>query len=242
MSDWSLSKILSSLHDSIHNDLEAARLSLQHPGTKGDASENIWLELFNNYLPKRYRADKATVVDSNNNFSDQLDVVIYDRQYSPFIFNFKGQIIIPAECVYAVFEAKQEIKADYIKYSRNKVASVRKLHRTSLPIPYAKGVYPAKSPQHIFGGILALESYWRPPLGASLLKALEGPYNEDRLDFGCITEHGYFYYDTDTDLYHTNEKEKHATGFLFHLLSRLQFSGTVPMIDINAYSRWLIED
>jgi len=30
-----------------------------------------------------------------------------------------------------------------------------------------------------------------------------------------------------------------ATAFLFNLISRLQFSGTVPMIDVQAYARWL---
>ncbi len=32
---------------------------------------------------------------------------------------------------------------------------------------------------------------------------------------------------------------KPATAFLFKLISQLQFSGTVPMIDIQAYARWL---
>jgi hypothetical protein len=30
-----------------------------------------------------------------------------------------------------------------------------------------------------------------------------------------------------------------ATAFLFNLISRLQFSGTVPMIDIQAHAHWL---
>jgi hypothetical protein len=30
-----------------------------------------------------------------------------------------------------------------------------------------------------------------------------------------------------------------ATAFLFNLISQLQFSGTVPMIDVQAYARWL---
>jgi hypothetical protein len=50
--------------------------------------------------------------------------------------------------------------------------AVRRLHRTSLPIPHAGGVFP-------------------------------------------------------------------ATAFLFNLISRLQFSGTVPMIDIQADAHWL---
>src|ERR1700759_4141588 len=82
MAEWSLEKVLEGLHDDIHQQLETARKALAHPGTKGDASEEIWLELFNKYLPKRYQAEKAHVVDSAGNFSQQMDVVIFDRQYS----------------------------------------------------------------------------------------------------------------------------------------------------------------
>lgn len=32
---------------------------------------------------------------------------------------------------------------------------------------------------------------------------------------------------------------KPATAFLVRLIAQLQFSGTVPMIDVQAYARWL---
>ena len=102
--------------------------------------------MLDEYLPKRYSATKATVVDSLGHFSDQIDVVIFDRQYSPFIFNFENQKVVPAESIYAVFEAKQTIDAKLIRYAQDKAASVRRLHRTSLPIPTASGVVPAKKP------------------------------------------------------------------------------------------------
>ena len=85
------------------------------------------------YLPQRDQAAKAHVVDSRGVFSEQIDVVVFDRQYSPFIFNFQNQTIVPAESVYAAFEAKQTINADQVAYAQRKVASVRRLHRTSLP-------------------------------------------------------------------------------------------------------------
>lgn len=239
MSGWSLSKLLSGLHDDIQRRLETAREAIAHPGSKGDASENIWLELFNKYLPQRYTAAKAHVVDSAGAFSDQIDVVVFDRQYSPFIFDYEGQTIIPAESVYAVFEAKQALNADRIAYARRKTASVRKLHRTSLPIPYAKGTYPAKSLIPIYGGVLAFESDWSPPLGQPLLDALAGGTDQDRLEFGCVAAHGHFSLKAAADGYDVVPGGKPATAFLFNLISRLQFSGTVPMIDVQAYSKWL---
>jgi hypothetical protein len=34
---------------------------------------------------------------------------------------------------------------------------------------------------------------------------------------------------------------KPATAFLFKLIAQLQFSGTVPMIDVDAYAEWLAQ-
>ena len=239
MTEWSLSQLLSGLHDDIQQRLETVRKSFGHPGTKGDASEVVWLELFNKYLPERYSADTAHVVDSNGAFSEQIDVVIFDRQYSPFIFRYEGQVIIPAESVYAVFEAKQSANAEQVGYAQKKVASVRRLHRTSLPIPHAGGTYPAKPLIPIYGGLLSFESDWSPPLGSPLLASLAKDEGDGRLDFGCVAANGYFNFDSDAGNYELHEGGKPATAFLFKLISQLQFSGTVPMIDIQAYARWL---
>lgn len=240
MSEWSLSTLFSNFHKDIQLRLEIARQSFSHPGTKGDASESVWLEMLNTYLPQRYSADKAFIVDSNGIFSEQIDIVVYDRQYSPFIFKYEGQTIIPAESVYAVFEAKQTINASHVAYARQKIASVRALHRTSLPIPYAKGTYPAKPLIPILGGILTLESDWSPCDGEPLRNALgDGSTEIDHIDIGCVAAHGHFIWDSTSKAYTFVSERKPATAFLFQLISMLQFSGTVPMINVNAYAEWL---
>ncbi len=236
MSDWSLPQLLHSLHWDIEHSLEVIRKTIAHPGMKGDGSEKVWLELFRTYLPERYKAENAFVVDSKGDFSEQQDVVIFDRQYSPFVFNYQDQIVVPAESVYAVFEAKQTVNKDLIEYAQNKVSSVRALHRTSLPIPHAGGEYPPKPLIPIIGGILCLESEWTPEMGKPLVKQLNADKNNGLLNIGCIASHGYFNFDTDFEIF---SEEKAATAFLFKLISILQRSATVPMIDIEAYSNWL---
>jgi hypothetical protein len=238
MSEWSLSQLLSGLHDDIESRLSLARKSFAHPTTKGDASEEVWLEMLRKYLPERYQVAKAHVVDSLGMFSEQIDVVVFDRQYSPFIFSFQGQTIVPAESVYGVFEAKQAVNAGEVAYARRKVASVRHLHRTSLPIPHAGGTYPAKKPAHILGGLLTFESAWNPPLGEPLTDALSKNETDGRLDIGCIAAHGIFCRD-DEACYTIVPQGKPATAFLFELIARLQATATVPMIDIRAYAKWL---
>ena len=237
MSTWSLPRLLVGLHEDIERRLGIVRDTFGHSPTKGDASESVWLDLLQTYLPQRYTAATAHVVDSEGAFSDQMDVVVFDRQYSPFIFNYQGHKVIPAESIYAAFECKQTINAGQVEYAQKKVASVRRLHRTSLPIPYAGGTYPARALPHIFGGLLTFGSDWSPALGKPLTDALiSGP--DGRLDLGCIAAHGTFCCDADGS-YSITPEGKPATAFLLELIALLQSSATVPMIDVRAYARWL---
>jgi hypothetical protein len=132
MTDWSLPRLLAGLHDDIERRLQTARESFGHPTTEGDASAKVWIDLFETYRPAATGPSMAHIVDSEGTFSDQIDVAIFDRQYSPLIFHFEGQVILPAESLYAVFEAKQTINATNIDYAQEKVASVRRL--LSLPL------------------------------------------------------------------------------------------------------------
>lgn len=237
MSGWSLPKLLAGLHGDMQRRLEVARSSLAHSTTMGDASENVWIDLLNDYLPVRYKAAKAHVVDSKGAFSQQIDVVIFDRQYTPLIFNFQGQIVVPAESVYAVFEAKQALNLKRVQEAQTKAASVRALERTSVQFHSGGAVETAKPLLPIMAGILTLDSDWKPFNGDALAKALAATDANGRLDFGCIAAEGHFHMTEAGYQYIAGGKP--AAAFLFELIARLQSHGTVPAIDVRAYARWL---
>ena len=56
-------------------------LVVDHPVDKGSNTEECWIDWFNEYLPKRYHAAKATVIDSNGNRSDQIDVENFQTKH-----------------------------------------------------------------------------------------------------------------------------------------------------------------
>ena len=220
--------------------LSANREIIIHPGTKGDASELNWIEMLNTYLPERYKVDKAFVLDSGGDLSEQIDIVIYDKQYSPFLFHQDGAIYISAESVYAVFEVKQTISKEKIEYAGNKFASVRRLKRTSVPISYAGGEYKAKEHFEILSGILALESDWKPPLGHSLIKSLDSLNKPKRIDLGCVLRAGSFEVSYEPTVKLDKSKKENSLIFFFlKLLNLLQRLGTVPALDISEYGKFL---
>lgn len=237
MTDWSLPTLFAGVHEKVQAELELARKALAHPTTKGDASEDVWLHLFNTYLPRRYRAAKAFVADSNNEFSEQLDVVIYDELYTPPVFAMGAVTIIPAESVYAVFEAKQVANADNVRQAHRKAASMRRLHRNSGQVVSAGVPTRGRELQPILAGLLTLESDWKPAFGEPLQKLLRAADAGSRLDMGCFASTGFFVRDGDDIT--ANEQSMAATAFLFELIARLQALGTVPALDARAYARWL---
>lgn len=238
MSDgWSLPTLLESLHRSVEDDLRQARMALAHPSEKGDASEAVWIDVLNKHLPHRYEARRAHVVDSAGAFSQQIDVVIHDRQYSPLVFTFKDSFVVPAESVYAVFEAKQDLNAERIAYAQSKATSVRRLHRTSIPVPTVDGIKPPKAPGHILGGVLSLGCTWSPPFGATMCDHLDRDLGSGRLDLGCVADAGMFAFDVASESYVLSAASRPATRFIFELIARLQEAATVPMLDIRAYAK-----
>ena len=191
------------------------------------------------------------------NVSEQMDVVIYDAIYTPFIFKQDGFMYIPAESVYAVFEVKQDVKG-YIEYAAQKVESVRKLKRTSISMVSSGKTTPARALTKIIGGILTTTSSYRG--NDTVIKQLEKLKGLQTLDLGCFCDAGSFYIDyketvpeyidpiKDNRKYiekvyesrEVNEIEfsnKNVSLFTFflQLVSYLKSIGTVPAIDINAY-------
>lgn len=231
---WSLQTLFADFHSKMQGELESAR-KLGHPTDKGDASEQVWIDVLNAYLPKRYEARKGFVVDSAGSFSEQIDVIIHDRQYSPFVFTFKGTDVVPAESVYAVFEAKQEATAEYVRYAKVKAASVRTLKRTSLCTQTINGPSPAKPLHHILSGLLTLSSSWAPALGQTFSDHLNKVVDHGVLDIGCIADAGWFRRLPEGD-FELCDTDKAATRFLFELIAQLQAIGTAPVIDIRAYA------
>lgn len=237
-----LKTIFSELQSVLQAGLSAARNVVGHPVAKGDASEANWLQILKDHLPFRYQADKAFVIDSEGNRSDQIDIVIYDRQYTPVIYNRDGIRVVPAESVYAVIEAKQQIDKGNVEYAGDKVASIRRLVRTSALFPHAGGKMSATPPGPIVAGLVALESGWKPAFGDSFSQAVAGLQPENRIDIGCAASDGAFdvvYTENGKPTIDISAPEYSLAFFFIHLLQKLQGVATVSAIDYNAYGRWL---
>ena len=192
----------------------------EHPSAMGHATEHHWLQLFDRYLPKRYRAAPAFVIDSTGRRSRQIDIAIFDNLYTPPLFPHSAGLHLPAESVYAVFEVKPTFSRQWLRDAAEKAASVRSLRRTSVSVIGRD----ACKPLAILAGLLATTSVWtRDTFAANLNRAR---YD---LDLGCCLEHGSFEGKT------ISPPDQSLIFFLIRLLDRLRAMGTAPAIDWSEY-------
>ena len=187
--------------------------------------------------------NKGFVIDYEGNISDQQDIIIYDSQYTPLLLNKDRILYIPAESVYAVIEVKQNITKKYIEYAGKKVASVRKLKRTSKKIVSANGTLPAKNLHKIIGGIVALNTKSKNLFNNNFMTTLKRLSEEEKLDIGCcLNKCAFIIFYKENIKIETSEANNPLTYFFIKLIAELQKMGTVPAIEFEKYLKTIEEE
>lgn len=262
-----LKELFNGLQNQMIAQLNTNRDFINHPSSKGDSLENTWIEWLRKYLPNRYCVDKAIIIDCTGQLSDQIDLVIYDQQYTPFVLTQNGIHYIPAEGVYAVFEVKPDLEGSvkvkdeyisHIEYAGRKIESVRRLKRTSTNIIDRGRKFSPRPLTKIIGGIMTSTNEIKKV--STIEKHLNSLTGLRTIDMGCSVTYGSFYIDYDgkenseeqnlhkriNDYYllrkvKSVEFSNHDTSlvtFFFQLMRYLQQSiGTVAAIDLNEYSK-----
>jgi hypothetical protein len=239
-----LKKLLLGKEQILEAKLGVTRETVEHAGEMGSASEADWCAALREFLPTRYEVSRAFVIDATGATSDQIDVVVHDHHFCPLFFETPaGARYIPVESVFAVFEGKQKLTRAHVQYAAAKIASVRRLDRTSGAIVDRGRRRDPRDPFEILGGLLTLESGWTPPFGAGFRDALEAHDGNqcERLNMGCALRHGAFEVlpDGDVDI---GEGRGALLFFLTRLFQRLQEIGSPMAIDLREYSRSLQAD
>lgn len=228
----------SSLQRELRASLESASAH-RHPVASGDHSELNWLEMLRAHLPRRYAVDRAFLLDATGRQSEQIDVVVYDCQYSFRISQRGGQLYLPAESVYAVFEVKTTLRPQALRDAAGKAASVRVLERTKTAIPHAGGTVEEaelKPAPWILGGLLCSRATTQQPFGTSFQRNHAALTGNHTLEFGCVADRGaWSAHEHGAPALEIHQGELPLARFLLTLLRRLQKVGTVPAIDFRRY-------
>ena len=212
---------------------------ISHAGDRGEVNEQHFIDFLRKYLPNRYTVEKAIVLSSDGEVSDSIDIVVFDRQYTPTLLDNDKHRYVPAEAVYAIFECKPTIDKAYLEYASAKAASVRRLKRTSVEIHHAGGIYPAKELFEIVAGILAIDVDWSDGFGEAFSRTHQTLINDGVVDCGFAASGASFDTFAESKTYTFGPAQNALAHFAFRLLWKLQSLATVPAVNWMAYANQL---
>lgn len=226
-----LKSLFASMQNQMSAQLSTNRDNITHSTSKGDALENAWIEWLRKYLPNRYSVDKAIVIDYEGTISQQMDIVIYDNWFTPFIFTQNGFHYIPAEGVYAVFEVKPDISGSSdrkhnIAYAGEKIESVRVLKREAANFINGGIKYSARPLTKILGGILTSTKSGSKNNNDTLIKHIKEQTNLKSIDIGCIADYGSFYID-----YKSPKRIEEKNGRVQDYTGEITEAGMLPYLE-----------
>ncbi|MEK7633641.1 MAG: DUF6602 domain-containing protein [Patescibacteria group bacterium] len=218
-----IQKLFIALDEEMRLKLSSKIDEIYHPTAKGDESELNWKGLLRSYLPERYTVDSGFVVDHKGNISEQIDIIIYDRHFTPFIFRGENVVYIPAEGVYAVFEVKPHFDKKNYNYAVKKLKSVKDLLRTTANFTHILGK-DKKELFKIIGGILTKE--------IKSINYFNNINTDSELSIILSLNYGI---KVINETIEKQDKEPLLAFFLLKLIEKLRALGSVPALEVDQY-------
>lgn len=219
-----------SLQKEFSAELNTTRKYIKHPGAMGAISESTWSEWLVNYLPGRYAVSKGFAIDCEGKLSEEIDIIIYDRYYSPFILHTGDTKYIPVESIFCILEVKQSFTKEHIEYAVKKANSVDSLRVTSSIVNTLEGMR-AKEPYRILRGLLATGTEWKEGIESAKARV---HLENSKLDFGCAMDDRSFSLD-DGELKISNTDEC-LIFFFLKLMSKLSALGNAIPLSFDDYA------
>ena len=104
--------------------VEKISKKFNHAGEQGASNERILIGFLTTYLPKRYAVDRGKILASNEEDTNQQDVIIYDPARSSPLFSEDGFLIAGVESVFGVVEVKTTLDKSELEDANKKALSV----------------------------------------------------------------------------------------------------------------------
>ena len=105
---------------------------ISHNGERGNAREDMLSDYLRQYLPEKYKLSKGIVIDSKDTQSRQVDIIIHDKDCTPYLQQYDSTVIVPIETVACTIEVKSSLDKSELEKSIENVSSVRKLKKQSV--------------------------------------------------------------------------------------------------------------
>lgn len=127
-----IKEVFESLSERMKSDFDKTTKLVSHPVVKGSARENALMKYLRPHIPDKYEFSEGIVIDSFDHQSKQIDIIIHDRNTTPFLQDRDLVNIIPIESVYAIIEVKSMLTKEELSKCIDNVKSVRSLKQNTI--------------------------------------------------------------------------------------------------------------
>ena len=105
---------------------------INHRPSKGRVREiEIVNEYLDKYVPGNIGIGNGEVISSDDQVSNETDIVFYEKNSTPFLLKKEGYQIFPVECIYGGVEVKSYLDGAQLKDSFKKINKLKKMPKVA---------------------------------------------------------------------------------------------------------------
>lgn len=130
---------------------------IHHSGDRGMEREDVLKDFLTPLLPERFGIGTGEIRATNDKWSKQEDLIIYDRLDCPRLFVGSRMQVFPAESVAAVIEVKSKLGLKEIQDATANISQARNLLKGGYSTHIGPGSITFGSPTPIFGILFAYD-------------------------------------------------------------------------------------
>lgn len=120
-------KILKDIFDNVEKSLYSdMSIRIEHNLEDGKYREYLVKKVLDKIVPSKYSITNGFIIDSDNNISQEMDVIIYDKNYVPPFFD-ETYTVVPIEAVIAVIQVKTTLNKKTLSDSITNLNSINRL-------------------------------------------------------------------------------------------------------------------
>lgn len=111
------------------NDISSA---ISHRGAKGRVREiEIVTEYLQRYLPGHIGVANGECVATDGAVSPECDIILFEKNSTPYLVHKEGYQVFPIECVYGVIEVKSRLDKKELQDSIAKVKEIKSMPKVA---------------------------------------------------------------------------------------------------------------
>lgn len=107
----------------------------RHRPSAGSNREDLVSEFMKNYIPSLFGIGTGLIVSASGQFSNEADILVFDKQHNAPLFPAYGKNIWMAEAVYSLIEVKTYLGPSELKDCLSKCIRFKKLPREFADTP-----------------------------------------------------------------------------------------------------------